>query len=329
MDFKEETPMNATPNQAAPDRKMARQDAFGFLRILFGFIWLLNTWFQSNSAYINHLFLESFNDGITGQPQWLAHYTQAVINAIQVLGAPRVAVATVVIDALLAFSLLTGIRVRFFAWVGVAYNLFMWSTVGGMGGPYTQGATDPGTAIVYALAFVFVLLTRSGARLSLAPEKGSVASSHGPYTLGRLLFGLLWAFDAFWKWHPYFLQHAVSYLVQSQEGQPAWIMAYIQFFINLINAVGPLAFGFFAAIVETLIAASLLFNKGLSFMLPIGTLYSFGLWTTAEGWGGPYGPGFTGNKGDILGTIIIYCFIFLFLMVMYPPFRTEKTKSSE
>ncbi|MEJ2656987.1 MAG: hypothetical protein P8012_07285 [Desulfobacterales bacterium] len=89
---------------------------------------------------------------------------------------------------------------------------------------------------------------------------------------------------------------------------------------------GPLAFGLFAAIVESLIALSLLFKKGMNFMLPIGLIYAFGLWTTAEGWGGPYGPGYTGNRGDILGTTIIYCFIFLFLMVMYPPFGLWKTE---
>lgn len=142
-------------------------------------------------------------------------------------------------------------------------------------------------------------------------------------------FGILWAFDAFCKWQPYFLHHAVDYLVQSQKGQPEWIVAYIQFFINIIDAVGPFAFGLFAAIVETAIAASLLLNKGSGFMLPIGTLYAFGLWTTAEGWGGPYGPGFTGNKGDILGTAIIYCLIFLYLMVVYPPFRMKKTRAPE
>ena len=198
-----------------------------------------------------------------------------------------------------------------------------------MGGPYTQGATDPGTAIVYALAFFFVFLTRSWTRLSLVPGRGSVESTNRLYGAGRFLFGLLWAFDAFWKWQPYFLNHGVNNLVQSQQGQPAWIVAYIQFFISSIEMVGPLAFGLFAAIAETLIAASLLFKKGLDFMLPIGFIYSFGLWTTAEGWGGPYGPGYTGNRGDILGTAIIYCFIFLYLMVMYSPSGILRKKAGK
>jgi len=113
----------------------------------------------------------------------------------------------------------------------------------------------------------------------------------------------------------------MTYLVKSQRGQPAWIVAYIQFFIDIIRAVGPLAFGLFAAIVETLIALSLLLKRGLRVMLPLGFVYSLVLWTTAEEWGGPYGPGFTGNRGDILGTANIYCLIFLYLMVIYPPFR--------
>lgn len=319
--------MNANKNQSIVIGKVTAEEAFALLRILFGLIWVLNTWFQANSAYIDHLFLQSFNAGINGQPPWLAGYTQTVIHTIQGIGPARVAVATVVMDALLALSLITGLWLRFFAWVGIAYNLFMWSTVGGLGGPYTQGATDPGTAIVYALAFFFVILTRSWARFSVAPSKVSKDLSVRLYGTGRFLFGVLWAFDAFWKWHPYFLHHADSYLVQSQQGQPAWIVSYIQFFIDIIHLVGPFAFGLFAALIESAIALSLLFKKGLDFILPIGFIYSFGLWTTAEGWGGPYGPGFTGNRGDILGTVIIYCFIFLYLMVMYPPFSGRKTRS--
>jgi len=47
---------------------------------MFGIIWLLNTWFQANKAYkayIDSLFLKSFDAGITGQPQWLDPYTQS------------------------------------------------------------------------------------------------------------------------------------------------------------------------------------------------------------------------------------------------------------
>lgn len=321
--------MDAGTSQAVRGSMISKQHAFTSLRVAFGIIWALNTWFQANSAYISGLFLKFFQAGISGQPKWLANYTHSVVIAIQALGPSRVALATVVIDALLALSLLSGIWLRFFAWVGIVYNLFMWSTVGGMGGPYTQGATDPGTAVVYALVFYFVLTARSWERSSPVPGEVPEVSSQSLFAVGRILFGILWAFDAFWKWHPYFLHHAVDYLVQSQKGQPEWIVAYIQFFINIIHSVGPFAFGLFAAIAETVIAVSLVFNKGLRFMLPVGAVYSLGLWTTAEGWGGPYGPGFTGNRGDILGTIIIYCLIFLYLMVVYSPFRPQEGKARQ
>jgi hypothetical protein len=43
-------------------------------------------------------------------------------------------------------------------------------------------------------------------------------------------------------------------------------------------------------------------------------IYSLLLWSTAEGFGGPYGPGYTGNKGDVLGTTTVYAVLFLFLL---------------
>ena len=129
----------------------------------------------------------------------------------------------------------------------------------------------------------------------------------------RILFGLLWAFDAFWKWQPYFLDNAVTYLQQALPGEPAWIAAYISFVIAVINLVGPVLFGYVAAIMESVIAFFLLIGRGLRWIIPVGIAYSFGVWTTAEGWGAPYLSGSTANKGDVLGTTNIYIIAFLFL----------------
>ena len=195
-----------------------------------------------------------------------------------------------------------------------------------MGGHYIQGATGPRNRNCLRLGVLLCAIhSVVGAAEPLRPSILSKNLSRRFYGTGRVLFGLLWAFDAFWKWHPYFLHRADSYLVQSQQGQPAWIVSYIQFFIDIIHIVGPFVFGLFATSIESVIALSLLFKKGLDFILPIGFVYSLGLWTTAEGWGGPYAPGFTGNRGDIWGTAIIYCYIFLYLMVMYSPFGLWKT----
>ena len=48
--------------------------------------------------------------------------------------------------------------------------------------------------------------------------------------------------------------------------------------------------------------------------MPLGAFYSLVLWSTAEGMGGPYGAGFTGNKGDVLGTANVYAVVFLLLI---------------
>ncbi|MGE4531570.1 MAG: hypothetical protein AB7C98_09640 [Acidithiobacillus sp.] len=289
-----------------------RRQAFGSIRILFGVIWLINTWLQFNPAYASH-FLGTFSaDWVSGQPAWIAAYGHWMANLVQAIGPHLVADATVVLDAILAVSLITGLGLPFLAGVGVIYNLWLWSTVGGFGGPYTQGATDPGTAIIYALCFLYVIWTRSWEGLSLrrAPHKPLYAPA---MHTARVLFGLLWAFDAFWKWQPYFLNNAVTYLQQALPGEPAWIAAYITFFIVVIKAVGPLVFGYFAAIMESIIAFFLLIGRGLRWIIPVGIAYSFGVWTTAEGWGAPYLPGSTANKGDVLGTTNIYIIAFLFL----------------
>lgn len=216
---------------------------------------------------------------------------------------------------MLALSLLTGFSLRYLAWIGVAYNLWLCSTIGGLGGPYTQGATDPGTAIVYALIFVFVAVTRAWEGMSWSDGTIRGPSANG-ILISRFLFGVLWAFDAYWKWQPFFLTHAITFLQQAQDGQPAWIVAYIGWFLPIIDRIGPLVFGIFAAVMETAIALSLLTGWYLRRMLLAGALYSLGLWTTAEGWGGPYGIGFTGNKGDVLGTANIYLFAFFFLIIL-------------
>lgn len=285
---------------------------FAAVRILFGCIWLINTALQLNPVYRAH-FLSTFDaDWVSGQPAWIIAYGHWMASLVGAIGPHLVAWVTIVLDAFLAVSLITGLGLPFLAYVGVFYNLWLWSTVGGFGGPYTQGATDPGTAIIYALVFAFVIASRAWNHWSLAGVPFRPVAPAAMHT-ARILFGLLWAFDAFWKWQPFFLHNALSYLQQALPGEPAWIAAYITFFITMISAVGPFVFGVFAAVMESIIAFFLLIGVGLRWIIPVGFAYSFGVWTTAEGWGAPYLPGSTANKGDVLGTTNIYMIAFLFL----------------
>lgn len=299
----------------------AQTQAFKVLRIGYALIWIFNLIYQCNPAWITHKFYASFT-WQKGQPQWYARYIDHARSFVQWAGPSHVAIATIVIGSIITLSLLTGWYLRAFTLLGFFYSLGLWTTTGHLGGPYVAGATDPGTLIVYSLVFLVIFLIEPHQRRAINQESlAHIESSlEWRYALVRIVFGLLWAFDAGWKWTPYFLHHAVSYLNVSEAGQPAWIVTYIQFVVHIINAIGPIIFGYIAAISETVIAIGLLFNLGLRYILPFGFLYSLVLWTTAEGFGGPY-TNVTGVGGDVLGTTIIYCVLFLYLMLMYPPHR--------
>lgn len=291
----------------------------GTVRILFGLICLINLLLHLDPSYGNG-FSASMNHAANaaGQPGWLSGWVAAVTAVIEAIG-PKTAVGfMLVLEAILAASLLTGVGTGAFAWLGVAYNLFLWTTLGGLGGPYTLSPTDPGTAIVYALAFLVIWLTRAGDGLSLARRAVSGPPAGWRLRAGLLLFAALWGFDAYWKWHPAFLGHAEGFLVAAQAGQPAWISAWISLLIDTIRVVGASRFGFIVALTESFIALGLLlgvWRRGawLAWTLWGGFLYSILLWSSAEGLGGPYGAGFTGNRGDVLGTANIYAMIFVML----------------
>jgi hypothetical protein len=312
--------LNARPQAArlvAEDHAAMR--ALGWVRIAFGVFFAINLGLHFNPQYAAQFAANVRHAALAaGQPHWLGVWAESVLQIMGAIGMPKAVALLFGIEALLTVSLLTGWGLPTLAWVGLVYELLMWSLLGGLGGPYTSGATDPGTAIVYALGFALLLLLRGwqGAAWSDAPLRRP----------GRLrvrwafwLFGLLWAFDAWWKWQPGFLQHFSSYLTSAQAGQPAWIAEWIAVFIGLGHVIGMERFAVLAALTETAIAAGLLLAPWLPdwlrrLVLWGGLLYSLLLWSTAEGFGGPYGPGFTGNKGDVLGTTTVYALLFLFLL---------------
>jgi len=293
--------------------------ALSWVRIAFGVFFAVNLGLHFNPQYAVQFAADVRHAALAaGQPHALGVWASAVLQLMAAVGISKAVALLFGIEALLTVGLLTGWGFPALAWVGLVYELFLWSTLGGLGGPYTSGATDPGTAIVYALGFALILLLRGwqGAAWSNAPLRrpDSVRVRWAFW-----LFGLLWAFDAWWKWQPGFLQHFASFLTSAQTGQPAWIAEWIAVFIGLGHVIGMERFAVLAALTETAIAAGLLFAPWLPQALRRavlwgGLVYSLLLWSTAEGFGGPYGPGFTGNKGDVLGTTTVYALLFLFLL---------------
>ena len=125
----------------------------------------------------------------------------------------------------------------------------------------------------------------------------------------RIVFGLVWAIDAAFKWQPAFQTGFVDYLTGALDGQPALVKAWIGFWVNIVK-VDPHIFALIVAASETALAVALTLGV-LSNLADLGgVLLTLVIWSTAEGFGGPYKPGST----DI-GTAIIYFFVFVALFL--------------
>ncbi|WP_308465353.1 hypothetical protein [Rathayibacter soli] len=109
----------------------------------------------------------------------------------------------------------------------------------------------------------------------------------------RIAFGLIWAVDAGLKWLPSFAQHTLlAKLSEVGDGQPAPVHAWIDSWTRLV-ATDPRAFAILLALAESLIAIGLLTGSLTNAVCSAGAVLSMTIWTTGEGFGGPYGDGAT------------------------------------
>ncbi|MHB8611300.1 MAG: hypothetical protein ACYDAL_02580 [Candidatus Dormibacteraceae bacterium] len=120
----------------------------------------------------------------------------------------------------------------------------------------------------------------------------------------RILFGIVWGVDAWFKWQPSFISGFSSYLSGAQDGQPLLLHHWIVFWTNTVG-IDPTLFAYATAVAETAIAIALIVGAFTNLTFVVGVLLSVAIWTTAEGFGGPYGASST----DI-GAAIIYPLVF-------------------
>jgi nitrite reductase (NO-forming) len=62
-----------------------------------------------------------------------------------------------VIETLIAVALIAGFARKVTYIAAIAFSLLIWATAEGFGGPYTSGASDIGTAVIYAVVFAALL----------------------------------------------------------------------------------------------------------------------------------------------------------------------------
>jgi thiosulfate dehydrogenase (quinone) large subunit len=134
----------------------------------------------------------------------------------------------------------------------------------------------------------------------------------------RILFGLIWAIDAFMKWLPGYRHTYIDSLKSAAQGQPSWLHGWFHFWINLQSSA-PTLFATLTGLTETTLAVVLVFGLARRVGYSLGVVYMLMVWSVGEGFGGPYVAGST----DV-GTGIVYTMLFLTLLAFAPPARRER-----
>jgi nitrite reductase (NO-forming) len=125
------------------------------LRVGFGVIWLIDAvlkWLPGFRAdYMSTIMGEA-----DGQPGWTKPWFD-FWTSLQHPFTTFFAYFVAVIETLIALALIMGFA-RKITYIGaITFSLLIWGTAEGFGGPYTSGASDIGTAIIYVLVFVALL----------------------------------------------------------------------------------------------------------------------------------------------------------------------------
>jgi uncharacterized membrane protein YphA (DoxX/SURF4 family) len=123
----------------------------------------------------------------------------------------------------------------------------------------------------------------------------------------RIIFGLMWAIDASFKWLPAFRSGFLDQVTAAAEGQPAFLHGWFKMWTQLF-AHNPTFFAMAVAVIETLIAIALIFGIGRRAAYLAAAIFSLLIWAIPGGFGGPYNV----NSTDI-GVGVIYAIVFLSL----------------
>ena len=119
----------------------------------------------------------------------------------------------------------------------------------------------------------------------------------------RITFGVVWLIDAWFKWQPSFIKAFTDYLTSAKDGQPQLIKDWINFWVNIVR-VDPHVFAHLVAIGETAVALGLILGAFSNLTYLVSGLLTAVIWTTAEGFGGPYVLGSTDIGAGIMYPIV-------------------------
>jgi uncharacterized membrane protein YphA (DoxX/SURF4 family) len=125
------------------------------LRISFGIIWLIDAVLKWLPGFRTG-YLSMISGAAQGQPGWLKPWFRFWIN----LQTPHPDVFVYLVAAaetLIAVAVLAGFARKITYISAAAFSVLIWAVAEGFGGPYTPGASDIGTAVIYAVVFMGLL----------------------------------------------------------------------------------------------------------------------------------------------------------------------------
>jgi thiosulfate dehydrogenase [quinone] large subunit len=126
----------------------------------------------------------------------------------------------------------------------------------------------------------------------------------------RILFGIVWAVDAVFKFEPAFYNNLKQFIMAKDSGEPNWLNFWFHSWYKIIG-VDPKLFAFVILVIEVLIALSLLLGFARRITYLVAVPFCFLRWGVGEAFGGPYVAGTTDiNAG------FIYVIVFLVLYVV-------------
>jgi nitrite reductase (NO-forming) len=126
------------------------------LRVTFGVIWLIDAVLKWLPGFRRD-YMDTIMGQADGQPGWLKPWFDFWIN----LQHPQPAFfgyMVAVVETLIAVAVILGFARKLTYSAAIVFSLLIWGTAEGFGGPYTAGAADVGTALIYALVFAGLLL---------------------------------------------------------------------------------------------------------------------------------------------------------------------------
>jgi uncharacterized membrane protein YphA (DoxX/SURF4 family)/ribosomal protein S18 acetylase RimI-like enzyme len=127
-------------------------------RVLLGVVWLIDGVLKFTSGFV-----DSFQDAVIGAganaPSWMAGWFNFWSN-IAGGNAPLIVYTVGGLEVALGLALVLGLMRKVAYAGGVVLSLLIWAVPEGFGGPYQTGAggTDVGTGVIYAIAFLGLIL---------------------------------------------------------------------------------------------------------------------------------------------------------------------------